>query len=630
MFSSIEENDRDKVIKHCYWPLLEIAEKGFPIGIELTGITLEIIDSIDPKWVKKFKTLLDDNKVELIGSGYAQIISPLIPSEVNNYNQKLGLKSYEKILGIKPEIALINEMAFSSGIIEHYINNGYKAVIMEWNNPKTFNQSWDNQFRYFPQTIFNSENDSTTVIWADSIAFQKFQRFVHGEISIDSYKNYLKNHNNSQSRFFPLYSSDAEIFDFRPGRFKTESTQNFEISEWNKIEDLLCNLSKEEDFNMVLPSKILSENNSQYAFNKLKLESLIQPIPVKKQEKYNINRWALSGRGDLWLNTMCYNLFSHIKLSKNEENWKKLCYFWSSDFRTHITQKRWDDLLKQLDVFKNKIDFKNNKFLIEEILIKEEKVLNNTKRFQKISNNKFELELDVLKGCSIKNLKYKNIDSPLIGTLEHGFFENIIYGVDFFSGHTVIYQLGKHKITDLSANKSQLITSNSNLSLESEFFSNKTKISKRITLKEDKITFFNKISLPSRDKQIIHPFHFTFLNDAWDVNSLYFKTHNGGSELETFYFNNKSFNHGDNLSFLISSKHGLGNTNGILIIGDNEKKIKFSLKSSLSCLIPTINFKIVEEDKFLLRLVYSAQEIDETFRNNEKSYTIFSEISITC
>ncbi|GAH09491.1 unnamed protein product [marine sediment metagenome] len=49
--------------------------EGIPIGIELSGYTLEKISEIDPEWIKTFRQLLEERKIELIGSGYAQIIT---------------------------------------------------------------------------------------------------------------------------------------------------------------------------------------------------------------------------------------------------------------------------------------------------------------------------------------------------------------------------------------------------------------------------------------------------------------------------------------------------------------------------------------------------------------------------
>ena len=70
-FSSIEEEDRGKVIERCYWPLLALAANQGPIGIEATGFTLEEIEKLDPAWIARFSGLLRAGRVELVGSGYA-------------------------------------------------------------------------------------------------------------------------------------------------------------------------------------------------------------------------------------------------------------------------------------------------------------------------------------------------------------------------------------------------------------------------------------------------------------------------------------------------------------------------------------------------------------------------------
>ena len=48
MFSSIEESQRPAVIARRYHPLLDLAESGIPLGIEATGLTLEIVAAPDP------------------------------------------------------------------------------------------------------------------------------------------------------------------------------------------------------------------------------------------------------------------------------------------------------------------------------------------------------------------------------------------------------------------------------------------------------------------------------------------------------------------------------------------------------------------------------------------------------
>ena len=124
--------------------------------------------------------------------------------------------------------------------------------------------------------------------------------------------------------------------------------------------------------------------------------------------------------------------------------------------------------------------------------------------------------------------------------------------------------------------------------------------------------------LSNRTIQTIHPFHITFNPEAWDYETLYFKTHNGGSHLETFHLTNIDVNHGEILSSLISARHGLGATEGIVIIGDKYKELKFQHDLMKSALIPTIIYKQINEGKYFIRLQYSAQEIDETLIINDK------------
>ena len=97
--------------------------------------------------------------------------------------------------------------------------------------------------------------------------------------------------------------------------------------------------------------------------------------------------------------------------------------------------------------------------------------------------------------------------------------------------------------------------------------------------------------------------------------------------MESYKLKN-SFSHSERHSYLISSIHGLGNTEGSLIIGDRYKSIKFEIDLSKSFLIPTIMFEKTH-NSFLLRLSYSAQEIDETFRESANKQIIESEIKLT-
>src|SRR3990172_4950088 len=143
-YSSIEEEQRSEVIKKCYWPLLNLIEElELPVGIESPGYTLETIQRIDPAWIERLQMLLEYNKCEFVGSGYMQIIGPLVPAEVNRRNQQIGLEVYKQLLGVRPGVALVNEQAYSAGLVQHYLDAGYNAIVMEWDNPARCHPGWD-------------------------------------------------------------------------------------------------------------------------------------------------------------------------------------------------------------------------------------------------------------------------------------------------------------------------------------------------------------------------------------------------------------------------------------------------------------------------------------------------------
>ena len=97
MYSSIEESDRPEVIEKCYEPLVTLAAIT-PIGIEAPAVTLEIIKELDSNWILSLTKDISESKIALMGSGYSQIIGPLVPAKVKTWNQKMGLLLYQQLI----------------------------------------------------------------------------------------------------------------------------------------------------------------------------------------------------------------------------------------------------------------------------------------------------------------------------------------------------------------------------------------------------------------------------------------------------------------------------------------------------------------------------------------------------
>ena len=96
-YSSIPEESFHEIIDSCYWPVLAaIKNFNFKSGIEFSINTLKKISEIDPLFINELSNLIKQKKCELIFSGKEQIVSPLIPKEINAENFSIDFKEIEK------------------------------------------------------------------------------------------------------------------------------------------------------------------------------------------------------------------------------------------------------------------------------------------------------------------------------------------------------------------------------------------------------------------------------------------------------------------------------------------------------------------------------------------------------
>ena len=149
---------------------------------------------------------------------------------------------YEDLLGIRPNIATINEMAYSAGSLESLLNHGYNTIVMEYNNYISINNL--EKFNKFSPSKVRIRDELINVIWCDTVSSQKFQKYVHGEITLLDYFEWLNDFVGDQIGAACLYCSDAEIFNFRPRRYGTEIVPT--DNEWEKIVICLKNYGRKQ------------------------------------------------------------------------------------------------------------------------------------------------------------------------------------------------------------------------------------------------------------------------------------------------------------------------------------------------------------------------------------------------
>jgi hypothetical protein len=656
-FSAIAEEERPAVLEKCYWPLLRLARNcQAPLGIEASGYTLERIQALDPAWISELRRLVTEGSCEFIGSGYAQIIGPLVPARVNAMNLSLGQEVYEQLLGCRPRIALVNEQAYAAGLVRHYLEAGYRAIIMEWNNPAQYHPQWPRRWRYQPQLACGMNGEAIAVIWNNAIAFQKFQRYAHGEMNLAEYLEYLTGQvlvgeGEKASLAWPVYGNDAEIFDFRPGRFTTEGDLHPE-GEWQRIGRLFQTLEDDPRFLLVSPSRMLELLKQPQAGNRLQLESPEQPVPVKKQRKYNITRWAVTGRDDLGINTACWRLYRALedRPQAPADAWRTLCYLWSSDFRTHITARRWVKYQKELRGLQRQLQVRpGSSAPAPKGLTTDSKPGAKTPSFRaappasprgrrhrpnemiRRQDHYLDLEtaavkvrLNCRRGLALEALSFPGLFSaPLLGTLPHGYYEAISLGADYYSGHSIVEVPAYRRITDLNPCEPRWrvlqTPAGRVVQVQAGIATELGLVNKRwdIYASQPRLDLHVSFLWPELPLATWRTGILTLIPDSWSRESLSYQTHNGGYDLESFPLAGRTVDHAAAVSALISASHGLGGTGGMVILGDGERRLRVSFDQAQAAVLPMLIYQESGE-QFFCRLLFSLGELDETRRLTEQ------------
>jgi Glycosyl hydrolase family 57 len=615
-FSSIEEEQRPLVVERCYRPLLDLArELDVPFGIEATGTTLEAAGAIDPGWLADLRALVASGRCELVGSGWAQLIGPLVPAEVNRANLRYGLEAYERLLGVRPRLALVNEQAYSAGILPHYREAGFEAIVMEWDNAARTHPDWDYELRYLPQRAVGADGETLPVLWNNSIAFQKLQRYAHGELELDEHLDYLASHVGGPARALSLYGNDVEIFDFRPGRFGTEPQLSGE-SEWRRLAALFAALAGDARFELVSPSGALELLGRPGAGTPLSLETADQPVPVKKQGKYNLTRWAVTGRDDLGANTSCWRVYEALRRRPDAPEWRDLCELWASDFRTHITERRWSAFRARLDALESRVCV-SDRTPRPLAPAAPEVHAERSGRWLDLASPHASLRLNLRRGLTIESLAFPALGGDrLAGTLPHGFFDDIALGADYYTGHLVLESPGRPKVTDLSPAEPVLQQlADGSLAVAATVETALGPVRKRLVVRAGRPRVELELELDWTELPAgsLRLGHVTLDPRSFDAATLGYATHNGGETLERFRLDGRPAEHGAAATFLVSASHALGITGGVVELGDAERRLRVEVDKATAALVGLVTYQPVA-DSWFCRLALSARESDETSR----------------
>lgn len=614
-YSSIEKFQRKEVIERCYTPLLDIVEfEKVPLGIEATIDTLEIIEDLNPAWIARLRRLVDEKRAEIIASGYSQIIGPLVPWRVNRCNLELGTEGYERFFSRKPHIAYVNEQALSSSLLDVYLDAGYEAVMMEWDNPRSLHPEWPQSTLHTPVVARTYSQKKINVIWNWSIGFQKLQRVAYDQIYIEDYLSYINKKIDCGMRAVPLYGNDAEIFDFRPGRYREEAALG-DLSEWTRIRAAFHALDSSR---WGLPSAALERHLQQDV--EIELTNAQHPVVVKKQKKYNLSRWGLSGRDDLWLNTRCFAELEHL-LENGEatrEQWQELCRHWASDYRTHITDARFAELRSKRESGEDRRNLlchgeRKNGLDAQELQLEPGAALEFDEARQQllIASEGLELVLNMKRGGAIKSLRFSEQEGPVIGTLEHGHFVHIELGADFYSNHLVMELVTeRRRVTDLEPATWSAHSMNGEIVCVVDvptIFGVLTKTYRLCPGGTLECSF--EFPFCERPEAAIRVGALTLLDTS--PQAPLYGSHFGGREAE-FWRLRSSVDYTQPASSLVSASSALGASEGVLWLGLPGRGVRVDWNPAHCAALPLLANQMLPKER-MTRIMFSLVELDETF-----------------
>ncbi|RJR30241.1 hypothetical protein C4564_00635 [Candidatus Microgenomates bacterium] len=606
-YSSLPPEYLPNAIKYSYEPIIKLLEinKKLKFGIEMPATTLRTLAMLNPTLLTEILLHIKNGRVEFIGSGYEQIVAPVTPHRVNRANLRQGNALYKKMLGKIPDIVYVNEQAYADSLMKLYKQFGYKAAIFDLEslpqklltNPQIYN--------YCPLGG-TEKNSAIHTLWNSSVYFQKMQKYLRADITLAEYIQFLKQQNKVKA-YSCIYGGDTENIGFKPyglGGF-------IRPQQYKDIFDRLANaLDKITSLKLVtfrLPSEILKlyASNNFYHFCQVD-----QPVLVKKQEKYNISRWSLAGRSNVFLNTYADN-----ELSKNIS--EKNVHLWSSDYRTFSSNHRLYSFFSHIKSPQKKV---------------KPKTLDLFSDFKKVRQNRFktpfvEILLDPKKGGSIQKLLFPKVSSKsLIGTLKQGFYKEKHLAADWFSNHAITFTSDDVKLTDL---------------IPAPIFTNETNKTKECligtSLGTHEVWKLIKLSKETASVQLhyYYFFHdlepksfrcpiFTLIPKSWDTRTIYVGSHFGTKELVTYKLFPYTINQDELVSPNVTSHGCLGVTENKLVIGDIDKRLVFTFNQHGLLPKPLIHFEPTENNDFYFRLYLSIAESDETSHHFFRGFLHYS------
>ena len=234
-------------------------------------------------------------------------------------------------------------------------------------------------------------------------------------------------------------------------------------------------------------------------------------------------------------------------------------------------------------------------------------------RFFEIETPSLVATLDRRRGLALASLKFAGQHKPALGGLPHGFFDEIALAADWYTGDCVFEAPGEHKLTDLEWCAAQVAREpNGDILVFAQIETPKGPIQKNLRFCADtpRVEFDLVFHWNDWGKGVLRLGHFTLLPDAFETGRLAFSTTNGGDR-ERFPLTGHAMEHGAPVSFLVSSSHGFGMTEGWAEISDGKTGLRIEVDRATAPLMGMLTHR-PSGGKLFCQIQLSALELDDT------------------
>lgn len=165
-YAEIPRKELPTVVKTSYRPMINAIKEWSDgtICLNLTGHTIEFLQSRHPKLLSEIRMLVDAGVVDILATGYSHPILPLLPPERMAKQVADHVHLVEELFGHRPRGVWPPELAVSPQVLKTFLDHGLEWVAIDHEHyelARTLGNSVNLFERREPTTTETYPNEST-------------------------------------------------------------------------------------------------------------------------------------------------------------------------------------------------------------------------------------------------------------------------------------------------------------------------------------------------------------------------------------------------------------------------------------------------------------------------------------